>query len=81
MLRIVVDLIHRQSGNLLEIVNFNVEAEQYVCAGHVSSQSFITTTSRSCTPGPQHLCFEPDPRPAVSIHHWPQARGFAPQRF
>ncbi|GMG03672.1 unnamed protein product [Aspergillus oryzae] len=35
MLRIVVDLIHRQSGKLLEIVNFNVEAEQYVCAGHL----------------------------------------------
>lgn len=35
-LRIVVAHIAHASGQLMEIVNFNVEAEQYVCAGHVS---------------------------------------------
>ncbi|OGM42218.1 putative fatty acid synthase subunit beta [Aspergillus bombycis] len=56
MLRIVVDLIHRQSGNLLEIVNFNVEAEQYVCAGHVRNiyvlSGILDLLSQSTT-GPQ----------------------------
>ncbi|EIT75554.1 enoyl reductase domain of FAS1 [Aspergillus oryzae 100-8] len=56
MLRIVVDLIHRQSGKLLEIVNFNVEAEQYVCAGHVRNiyilSGILDLLSRSAT-GPQ----------------------------
>jgi fatty acid synthase subunit beta, fungi type len=32
----VIDQISEQSGELLEIVNFNLEDEQYVCAGHVS---------------------------------------------
>lgn len=35
-LRRLVDIIATESGKLLEIVNFNVEGEQYVCAGHVS---------------------------------------------
>lgn len=35
-LRGVIDHISEQSGELLEIVNFNLEDEQYVCAGHVS---------------------------------------------
>ncbi|KAE8380399.1 acyl transferase domain-containing protein [Aspergillus bertholletiae] len=56
MLRIVVDLIHRQSGTLLEIVNFNVEAEQYVCAGHVRNiyvlSGVLDLLSQSTT-GPQ----------------------------
>ena len=34
-LRSIVDRIAHASGQLMEIVNFNVEAEQYVCAGHV----------------------------------------------
>ncbi|KAF5015537.1 hypothetical protein F66182_13099, partial [Fusarium sp. NRRL 66182] len=33
-LRRLVDIIATESGKLLEIVNFNVEGEQYVCAGH-----------------------------------------------
>lgn len=35
-LKNVVDAIAVQSKLLLEIVNFNVEGQQYVCAGHVS---------------------------------------------
>ncbi|KAK8033901.1 fatty acid synthase subunit beta [Apiospora marii] len=34
-LRHIVRYIHQESGELLEIVNFNVEGDQYVCAGHV----------------------------------------------
>ncbi|GAM37488.1 fatty-acid synthase complex protein [Talaromyces pinophilus] len=33
-LRRLVNIIAEQSEKLLEIVNFNVEGEQYVCAGH-----------------------------------------------
>ena len=29
-------MIMQESRSLLEIVNLNVEGEQYVCAGHVS---------------------------------------------
>ena len=28
-------MIMQESQSLLEIVNFNIEGEQYVCAGHV----------------------------------------------
>lgn len=34
-LRRLVDMIVNESKKLLEVVNFNVEGEQYVCAGHV----------------------------------------------
>ncbi|KAK8093874.1 fatty acid synthase subunit beta [Apiospora hydei] len=34
-LRHIVRHIHQESGELLEIVNFNVKGDQYVCAGHV----------------------------------------------
>ena len=36
-LRIITEIIAQKSGKLLEIVNFNIEGEQYVCAGHVST--------------------------------------------
>ena len=36
-LRYVVDMIASQTGWLLEIVNFNVENSQYVCAGHLNA--------------------------------------------
>jgi malonyl CoA-acyl carrier protein transacylase len=35
-LRCVVNIVATESKALLEIVNFNVEGEQYVCAGTVS---------------------------------------------
>ena len=35
-LKNVVEAIAQQSGLLLEIVNYNIESQQYVCAGHVS---------------------------------------------
>ena len=35
-LKYVVEAIAHQSGLLLEIVNYNVESQQHVCAGHVS---------------------------------------------
>ncbi|GAP92987.1 putative sterigmatocystin biosynthesis fatty acid synthase subunit beta [Rosellinia necatrix] len=41
-LRRVVDLISEQSGELLEIVNFNLQDEQYVCAGHVRNIRTLT---------------------------------------
>ncbi|EMR70105.1 putative fatty acid synthase subunit protein [Eutypa lata UCREL1] len=43
-LRIVVAHIAHASGQLMEIVNFNVEAEQYVCAGHVRNIDLLTKT-------------------------------------
>lgn len=36
-LRYVVDMISSQTNWLLEIVNFNVENSQYVCAGHLNA--------------------------------------------
>ncbi|KAI0871151.1 enoyl reductase domain of FAS1 [Hypoxylon argillaceum] len=41
-LRAVIDQISEQSGELLEIVNFNLEDEQYVCAGHVRNIRTLT---------------------------------------
>ncbi|ETS77641.1 hypothetical protein PFICI_09703 [Pestalotiopsis fici W106-1] len=41
-LRQIVRHIHRESGELLEIVNFNIEGEQYVCAGHVQNLHCLT---------------------------------------
>lgn len=37
----LVQLIARETGLLLEVVNHNVQSRQYVCAGHVSSELFI----------------------------------------
>ena len=37
-------MIMQESQNLLEIVNYNIEGEQYVCAGHVR----ISTCSMQC---------------------------------
>jgi hypothetical protein len=36
-LNVVVRIIGEESESLLEIVNYNVEGEQYVCAGTVST--------------------------------------------
>jgi len=33
----LVEEISSATGLLLEVVNFNVESQQYVCAGHVSA--------------------------------------------
>ncbi|KAK6825645.1 Fatty acid synthase subunit beta [Apiospora arundinis] len=41
-LRHIVRHIHQESGELLEIVNFNVEGDQYVCAGHVRNLYCLT---------------------------------------
>jgi malonyl CoA-acyl carrier protein transacylase len=40
-LRSLVEHIAQTSGQLMEIVNFNVEAEQYVCAAHVCKTPFL----------------------------------------
>ncbi|KAI0067274.1 fatty acid synthase [Artomyces pyxidatus] len=41
-LREVVDSISHQTGCLLEIVNFNVEGQQYVCAGELVALQALT---------------------------------------
>ncbi|KAJ6023715.1 Acyl transferase/acyl hydrolase/lysophospholipase [Penicillium herquei] len=42
-LQLVVKTIARQTGLLLEIVNFNVLSLQYVCAGHINAIHCLTT--------------------------------------
>ena len=37
----VVELISKETNVLCEIVNFNVDGQQYVCAGHVSEATVI----------------------------------------
>ncbi|KJA22981.1 hypothetical protein HYPSUDRAFT_122868, partial [Hypholoma sublateritium FD-334 SS-4] len=41
-LREVVDSIATISGSLLEIVNYNVEGQQYVCAGELVALQTMT---------------------------------------
>ncbi|KAI0523893.1 sterigmatocystin biosynthesis fatty acid synthase subunit beta [Xylaria bambusicola] len=41
-LKTLVRYIAQESGKLLEIVNLNVEGDQYVCAGHVHNLSCLT---------------------------------------
>ncbi|RYC64520.1 hypothetical protein CHU98_g1678 [Xylaria longipes] len=41
-LKALVKHIARESGELLEIVNLNVEGDQYVCAGHVQNLSCLS---------------------------------------
>ncbi|KAI0535478.1 sterigmatocystin biosynthesis fatty acid synthase subunit beta [Xylaria digitata] len=41
-LKTLVRHIAQESGKLLEIVNLNVEGDQYVCAGHVQNLSCLT---------------------------------------
>ena len=41
-LREVVESIARRTGHLLEIVNFNVEGQQYVCAGELVALHCMT---------------------------------------
>ncbi|KAI0011643.1 sterigmatocystin biosynthesis fatty acid synthase subunit beta [Xylariaceae sp. FL0662B] len=41
-LRALVRHIAQESGELLEIVNFNIEGDQYVCAGHVRNLNCLT---------------------------------------
>ena len=36
-LRVLVQQIASKTRLLLEVVNYNVEQQQYVCAGHVSA--------------------------------------------
>jgi fatty acid synthase subunit beta len=43
----VVKSIHDETGFLLEVVNYNVESQQYVCAGHVSEKSLSLSTASS----------------------------------
>ena len=42
-LRMLVKHISSKTELLLEVVNYNVEQQQYVCAGHVSENSIIAT--------------------------------------
>ena len=42
-LKTLVTLIASKTDLLLEVVNYNVEQQQYVCAGHVSEKSIIAT--------------------------------------
>ncbi|KAI0817879.1 sterigmatocystin biosynthesis fatty acid synthase subunit beta [Xylaria sp. FL0064] len=41
-LKTLIRYIAQESGKLLEIVNLNVEGDQYVCAGHVHNLSCLT---------------------------------------
>ncbi|KAJ2994096.1 hypothetical protein NUW58_g1648 [Xylaria curta] len=41
-LKTLVNHIAQESGELLEIVNLNVEGDQYVCAGHIRNLSCLT---------------------------------------
>ncbi|KAJ8128474.1 hypothetical protein O1611_g5159 [Lasiodiplodia mahajangana] len=41
-LKALVKRIAHESGELLEIVNLNVEGDQYVCAGHIRNLSCLT---------------------------------------
>ncbi|KAI0105038.1 enoyl reductase domain of FAS1 [Nemania sp. FL0031] len=41
-LKALVKHIAKESGELLEIVNLNVEGDQYVCAGHIRNLSCLT---------------------------------------
>lgn len=49
----VVALISQETGVLLEIVNYNVDGQQYVCAGHVSRTESISPCRVSLTIDPQ----------------------------
>ena len=42
-LRRITETIAQESGKLLEIVNFNIEGEQYVCAGHLHNLAALTS--------------------------------------
>ncbi|KAH7063090.1 putative fatty acid synthase subunit beta [Macrophomina phaseolina] len=67
MLKEVVGLVAETSGSLLEIVNLNVEGEQYVCAGKLENLHALTTllTHLARTPTARTL-FAPDNR--ASLH-------------
>ncbi|KAK0628747.1 acyl transferase domain-containing protein [Bombardia bombarda] len=41
-LRTLVRWLAQESGELLEIVNFNIQGDQYVCAGHVQNLHCLT---------------------------------------
>ena len=45
-LKTLVQSIASKTELLLEVVNYNVEQQQYVCAGHVSQISIIATLAR-----------------------------------
>ena len=46
LLKTLVQSIASKTELLLEVVNYNVEQQQYVCAGHVSQISIIATLAR-----------------------------------
>ncbi|KAI1179922.1 enoyl reductase domain of FAS1 [Nemania sp. FL0916] len=50
-LKALVKHIAQESGELLEIVNFNVEGDQYVCAGHIRNLSSLTAILNACAKG------------------------------
>ncbi|TIC66451.1 hypothetical protein E3Q02_01872 [Wallemia mellicola] len=44
ILREIVDSVSRRTQLLLQIVNFNVDGQQYVCAGHLQALETLTNT-------------------------------------
>ncbi|KAK0647828.1 Fatty acid synthase subunit beta [Lasiodiplodia hormozganensis] len=67
MLKEVVGMIAETSGSLLEIVNLNVEGEQYVCAGKLENLHALTTilTHLSRAKDSSSLLTTPSSRPAL----------------
>ncbi|OCL12674.1 putative fatty acid synthase beta subunit [Glonium stellatum] len=48
-LKYVVDLVSQEGRLLLEIVNYNIEGQQYVCAGHVCFLPFLKSLGNITT--------------------------------
>jgi fatty acid synthase subunit beta, fungi type len=54
-LRELVLLIQKQTGQLLEIVNYNIDGQQYVCAGTIEALDSLATTCDYLSSNPQDL--------------------------
>lgn len=53
-LEIMVKAVAEETGLLLEIVNYNVEGQQYVCAGDVSCHASFSLITRDKTVNTDH---------------------------
>lgn len=54
-LQVLVKLVREKTEGLLEVVNYNVEGQQYVCAGELSALSCLGDACDSIAKGPEIL--------------------------
>ena len=65
-LRSLVQLIQSEANSFLEVVNYNVETQQYVCAGTIASLDCLTQVTNHLSINAKDLSSQPNLRKLIS---------------